>query len=112
MERRAVALDSNQNADTNKRNWDIKNQAGGATYLCRFDDLSKIFQYGLDIIFQSLVIVLQKSLFTLREDSLCSHRARDRDRPDKNQPGKSLPSGGFNSLYSFEKVRKNILYGF
>lgn len=112
MKRRTVALDTNQNADTNKKNLNIKNQTGGAhsTYLCRFDDLSKIFQDGLDIVFQSLVIVLQKSLFTLREDSLCSHRARDRDRLDKYQPGKRLPSRGFH-LYSFENVPEKILYG-
>lgn len=43
------------------------------THLGSFDDLSEVVQYGSDVIFQSLVVVLQKSLFTLREHSLGGH---------------------------------------
>lgn len=43
------------------------------TYLGSLDDFSEVVQYGPDIIFQSLVVILQKSLFTLREHSLCGH---------------------------------------
>lgn len=49
-----------------------------STYLCCFNDFSKVFQDGLDIIFQSLVIALQQSLFALRENSLSSHSAQER----------------------------------
>lgn len=50
----------------------------GSTYLCCFNDFSKVFQDGLDIIFQSLVIALQQSLFALRENSLSSHCGQER----------------------------------
>lgn len=48
----------------------------GSTYLCSFDNFREVVQDGLDVIFQSLVVVLQQSLFALREHSLRSHNAQ------------------------------------
>lgn len=49
------------------------------TYLCCFDNFCEIVQDGPDVIFQSLVVVLQQRLFALREHSLSSHRAQEKD---------------------------------
>lgn len=47
-------------------------------YLCCFDNLCEVVQDGPDVVFQSLVVVLQQSLFALREHSLSGHRAQEK----------------------------------
>lgn len=46
-------------------------------YLSCFDNFSKVVQDRFDVIFEPLVVVLEQTLFALRESSLSSHCAQE-----------------------------------